>query len=392
MPSRVALGGALCSLRTGTVAGFDLSPLNAFRWHPACAVIDAVREPKQWLSGPFSVADVDIAAFLSGAAEAAAAERGGAAGAAGQQPPPPPPLEGERLFAFAESLLPPAEATVSTLADGRCTCAVLWVDAELYPGGPTLTTVAPEHRPPTPGGAANSGRGATQQQQQAPTVHLESLKQAVWYFPEEVRLSRGQSVAVKARLVAGSRVLIELDPHPMQPLVSAAAAAPATSDDAAAGGSESDLPAPAEAPAAPDGGKQPPPRRPAGRARSSSPSSSASPSAPPPKPPRPRHSLIHQWHHDMLNDGERNAAYRTALERAVQRLRAAGIAEVRALRDRPALPSRQAILWHLFPDCLRRDFQWGKGCCAPWNSCQNSCTHVRRCPPWTRAPERESSG
>lgn len=312
VPCRVALGGALCDLHTGVVAGFDLSPLNAFRWHPGCAVLDAVREPKRWLSGAFSAADVDIGSFLSRAA---------AAGMDGRAQGEMPLLEGEALFAFTEALLPPTEAHVRATEAGGCTAAVLWVDAELYPGGPTLTNVAladrPEGCPVRDTTSAGDGEAATEEGSEvrssssggeegesvaaaaapkaaAATVLLGSLKQAVWYFPEAVRLRDGQAVSVSARLAAGSRILLDLDPNPPQPPPQSAVAKKQQKSPAA--------PAPALA-------------------------------AAPQKPPRPRHALIHQWHHDMLNDAERNAAYRGALERAVGRLRAAGVAEARGSRS-----------------------------------------------------------
>ena len=47
-------------------------------------------------------------------------------------------------------------------------------------------------------------------------------------------------------------------------------------------------------------------------------------------PARARQALLPQWHYDMLNDGERNAAYQSALTRAVARLRASGVKQARS--------------------------------------------------------------
>jgi len=59
IPSRVRVKAQLIELRLDQVSGFDLSALNAYRWHPQAAKLDLFSEPHIVLSDPFDVSDID---------------------------------------------------------------------------------------------------------------------------------------------------------------------------------------------------------------------------------------------------------------------------------------------------------------------------------------------
>ena len=67
IPSRVRVMAQLIELRLDQVNGFDLSALNAYRWHPQAAKQDLYSEPHSVLSDPFEVSDLNIQDRLAAA-------------------------------------------------------------------------------------------------------------------------------------------------------------------------------------------------------------------------------------------------------------------------------------------------------------------------------------
>ncbi|OUS43892.1 molecular co-chaperone STI1 [Ostreococcus tauri] len=70
IPSRVRVKAQLIALRLDRVSGFDLTALNAYRWHPQASKQDLYSEPHVVLSDPFDVSDIDIQARLQKALSA----------------------------------------------------------------------------------------------------------------------------------------------------------------------------------------------------------------------------------------------------------------------------------------------------------------------------------
>ena len=61
VPGSITVNAALLSLRMETVSGFDVSSLNAYRWHPQAArLLELAREPHLLLSDVFEVTRVDL--------------------------------------------------------------------------------------------------------------------------------------------------------------------------------------------------------------------------------------------------------------------------------------------------------------------------------------------
>lgn len=70
VPRASRVFGMLVELRLDKVSGFDLTPMNVYRWHPVAQPLVLEREPHKKLSAPFLVCDVD---FMKAACADAAA-------------------------------------------------------------------------------------------------------------------------------------------------------------------------------------------------------------------------------------------------------------------------------------------------------------------------------
>ena len=64
IPSHVSIKAQLIEFRLEAVSGFDLSALNAYRWHPQASKQDLHSEPHVVLSDPFDVSNIDMQARL----------------------------------------------------------------------------------------------------------------------------------------------------------------------------------------------------------------------------------------------------------------------------------------------------------------------------------------
>ena len=70
VPAVARVHAVLVEMRLDRVRGFDLTPMNAYRWHPVAEAVQLAREPHRLLSAPFQVCDVNFQA----AAQTAASE------------------------------------------------------------------------------------------------------------------------------------------------------------------------------------------------------------------------------------------------------------------------------------------------------------------------------
>jgi protein arginine N-methyltransferase 7 len=60
VPRAAQLHAMLIELRLDTVRGFDLTAMNAYRWHPTAEAVQLGREPHRKMSAPFRMCDVDL--------------------------------------------------------------------------------------------------------------------------------------------------------------------------------------------------------------------------------------------------------------------------------------------------------------------------------------------
>jgi protein arginine N-methyltransferase 7 len=60
VPRAAQLHAMLIELRLDTVRGFDLTAMNAYRWHPTAETVQLGREPHRQLSAPFRLCDIDF--------------------------------------------------------------------------------------------------------------------------------------------------------------------------------------------------------------------------------------------------------------------------------------------------------------------------------------------
>jgi len=78
IPSRVRIMAQLIELRLDQISGFDLTALNAYRWHPQAAKQDLYSEPHHVLSDPFEVTDLNIQDRLTAALRGDSSSKAGA--------------------------------------------------------------------------------------------------------------------------------------------------------------------------------------------------------------------------------------------------------------------------------------------------------------------------
>jgi protein arginine N-methyltransferase 7 len=64
IPRKAAVWAVLLELRLANVSGFDLSAMNAYRWHPIAEGVDLEHEPHRRLSEPVPVCDIDFQRWL----------------------------------------------------------------------------------------------------------------------------------------------------------------------------------------------------------------------------------------------------------------------------------------------------------------------------------------
>ncbi len=64
IPRRAAVHAMLLELRLSDVSGFDVSAMNAYRWHPIAESLDLNQEPHRPLSRPFACCDIDFQRWL----------------------------------------------------------------------------------------------------------------------------------------------------------------------------------------------------------------------------------------------------------------------------------------------------------------------------------------
>ena len=178
IPSRLRIRGALAALRTGLVAGLDLSPLNCFRWHPGAAALDLPREPHAWRSAAFALHDVDLADLADSADRPAA------------------------------DVAREAELEVAATSAGPFNAVVVFCEADLAPGL-SVTSLSPAHRPPQGAGgaaalpaAAGAGARPSGAASCGEAVVATSWRQGALYVDEEA-VAPGQRVALRVSLVRG---------------------------------------------------------------------------------------------------------------------------------------------------------------------------------------------
>ncbi|KFM25022.1 Protein arginine N-methyltransferase 7 [Auxenochlorella protothecoides] len=130
MPSSLQL----VEVSPSQASGFDLSPLDSYRWWPGPEAVQLDSLPHRQLSAPFLVDTLDLQA------------RARAAAAAHRCPPQPPAANRSAAWELD------VELSVPTTGDGRLTAVAFWWDAELAPAaGPGLAPTRLTNRAPDGG-------------------------------------------------------------------------------------------------------------------------------------------------------------------------------------------------------------------------------------------------
>jgi type II protein arginine methyltransferase len=251
----------------GSVAGFDLSALDQYRWYPGEERAALSSLPHRPLSAPFDVCALDLEARAARAFDAAAERRAARAAAAAAED-----VEGgaEGAAAAADgSDADDAEADagweedleleIPVTAAGRWNAVAFWFDLDLgggFAGARALTSYAPCGG--ASGAVLNSNEALPEAASPAASAFTSAAAEAT-SFGQAVQYLDGQAVepsttvALRARRDRGQLVF-------------------------------------------------------AGE----------------PPPARPRHAAVPRWHYDMVLDAERNGAYDAAIRRAVARKRGSG--------------------------------------------------------------------
>lgn len=278
LPSRVTVHAVLLELCLGDVNGFDLSPMDSYRWYPGDERVQLAELPHRALSKPFVAHTIDLQARVTAVQKAASTATEMANGAT-------PPIEGAPTGQQASEKAQGGEGgscweadlelEVDIVADGRWNAVAFWFELDLGVasaqklGTGTVAAAADTHDLATsqisnhtlasyvwPG--AERGGTATATASAAPTVG-KSWGQAVQYL-DGTAVKAGTAVALRVRQDAGQIVFTSTPP-----------------------------------------------------------------------PSRLRHALVPRWHYDMILDSARNDAYNAAIRRAVAAKRDAGCRQLAVL-------------------------------------------------------------
>ena len=149
IPSRMRVKAQLIELRLERVSGFDLTALNAYRWHPQASKQNLFTEPHLVLSDPFDVTDVDVQARLKKA------------------------LAGDKR---AQGMEQDDILYVKPIKDGTWNAIAFWYECELC-DGIELKSYDPD-----------GDRGAV----------MSSMSPAVQYL-DEIPVARGQSIELRVQ-------------------------------------------------------------------------------------------------------------------------------------------------------------------------------------------------
>ncbi|GAB4824134.1 hypothetical protein N2152v2_011180 [Parachlorella kessleri] len=287
-PAARVVHAMLLELQLGETSGFDLSPLDTYRWYPHHERVRLDRVPHRVLSAPFALHTLDLQARVDALTNSSASTstcdapkpEGGRDSGSGDS-------KGGSDSGSGGSSKRQAEATwewdqileVPVTREGTFNAVAFWFDAQLLPkqqaaaepGGSGSAESSNETSSWANGGSTWGGGGSGGSsggeavvvssfgQGRAGGVAASSWEQAVQYV-DSVAVSKGATLSLRVRQDSGQYVFTTAPPQC-----------------------------------------------------------------------RPHHALVPRWHYDMVQDTLRNDAYDQAIRRAVARKKDMGLADVLAL-------------------------------------------------------------